>query len=141
MVTLRRQLVRTTTDPICLVDLTGEVLEWVRSAGVRNGLLTVTSMHTTARITCNERDPALQQDMIRFLERLVPADAAYGHNRDAIDGRANTHAHLLGLLMPTSEAIPVIDGHLALGAWQSIFLVELDGPRDRREILLQVIGE
>ena len=121
------------------IDLSDALRAWVRASGVRDGLLTVTSPHTTARITRNEREAELQGDMVRFLERLAPADAPYRHNLDTVDGRANAHSHLLGLLMPASESIPVVDGELSMGAWQSIFFVELDGPRAVREVQLQLM--
>ncbi len=135
----RHTLTLATTAPIQFIDLTEQVGDWVRAAGVREGLLTVTSPHTTARITRNERESELQGDMVRFLEHLAPADTTYRHNLDTVDGRANAHSHLLGLLMPASESIPVVDGALAMGAWQALFLVELDGPREAREVQLQLI--
>ena len=137
---LEHRLTLATPAPIAFLDLTDAVRAWVRASGVRAGLLTVTSPHTTARITRNERDPALQEDMARFLGALAPADAAYAHNRHTVDGRANAHSHLLGLFMPASESIPVDAGELALGSWQALFLVELDGPRPAREVRLQLLA-
>lgn len=137
----RHVLTVATEEPIAFVDLTEAITHWVEAMGVREGLLTVTTPHTTARIACNEREARLQVDMVRFLGRLAPPDAEYGHNRDTVDGRANAHAHLLSLLMPASESLPVHDGVLALGDWQALFLVELDGPRPAREVHLQLIGE
>jgi len=137
---LRHQLTVATSAPIEFVDLTADVRSWVRASGVRDGLLVVTSPHTTARITRNERETELQRDMVRFLERLAPAGLEYGHDRAPVDDRANAHAHLLGLLMPAGEAIPVSDGDLVMGAWQALFFVELDGPRPWREVHLQLIG-
>ncbi len=137
---LEHRLTFATTSPIAFLDITDAVRDWVRASGVGAGLLTVTSPHTTARITRNERDPALQADMARFLEALAPPEAAYAHNLDTVDGRANAHSHLLGLCMPASESIPVRGGDLALGSWQALFLVELDGPRPRREVWLQLLA-
>jgi secondary thiamine-phosphate synthase enzyme len=136
----RHTITLATTAPMQFIDLSDELRAWVRASGVRDGLLTVTSPHTTARITRNEREAELQGDMVRFLERLAPPDAPYRHNLDTVDGRANAHSHLLGLLMPASESIPVVDGELSMGAWQSIFFVELDGPRAVREVQLQLIA-
>ena len=129
-----------TDAPIAFIDLTDAVRAWVRGTGIRDGLLSVTSPHTTARITRNEREPELQRDMVRFLERLAPAGAAYGHNLAPVDDRLNAHAHLLGLLLPASETIPVAGGELVLGRWQALFFVELDGPRAQREVHLQLLG-
>jgi len=137
---IQHRLAVATSHPIEIVDLTDRIRAWVRECGVRHGLLTVISPHTTARISINEREAALQQDMVRFLEWLAPADGDYGHNREPVDARLNAHSHLLGLLMPASESIPVADGDLALGGWQSIFFVELDGPRLHREVLLHLMA-
>jgi secondary thiamine-phosphate synthase enzyme len=136
----RHRLDVETSQPIEFVDLTPAVAAWVRTSGVRDGLLTVTSPHTTARITLNEREARLQEDMVRFLERLAPADAPYGHNVAPVDDRLNAHAHLLGLFLNATETIPVADGALQLGAWQALFLVELDGPRPQRTVQLQLLG-
>ncbi len=138
---LRHTLTIPTTAPIEVVDITVPVREWVGASGLRSGLLTVSSLHTTARITINEREAELQRDMVAFLTGLVPREAEYRHNRNTVDGRANAHSHLLGLFVNASESIPVAEGALVLGGWQSIFFVELDGPRERREVQLQLMGE
>jgi len=138
MTILRHTLSFASRAPIEFIDLTESVRTWARASGIRDGLLTVTSPHTTARITRNEREAELQRDMVRFLERLVPASGEYGHNLAPVDDRLNAHAHLLGLFMPASETIPVTGGELLLGDWQSLFLVELDGPRASREVHLQL---
>lgn len=140
MAILRHQLPLATTAPIEFIDLTEAVRAWVRASGIRDGLLTVTSPHTTARITRNEREAELQRDMVGFLQRLAPPDGAYGHNAAPVDDRLNAHAHLLGLFMPASETIPVAGGELLLGSWQALFFVELDGPRERREVHLHLMG-
>lgn len=139
MPTLHHTLSLDTAHPIELVDLTESVRAWVAGTGVREGLLVVRSPHTTARITLNEREAELQRDMVRFLERLAPAGADYGHDRAPVDDRRNAHAHLLGLFLNASETIPVVAGELELGGWQALFFVELDGPRQRREVRLHLI--
>jgi secondary thiamine-phosphate synthase enzyme len=129
-----------TTAPTELVDITAEVRSLTASSGVLNGVLTLISRHTTAYVNLNESEAELQKDMVMYLDRLVPRDDDYGHNRAPVDDRPNAHAHLLGLFMNASESIPIVDGELLLGGWQSIFLVELDGPRDTRQITLHFIG-
>jgi secondary thiamine-phosphate synthase enzyme len=136
---LRHRLTIATTQPIELVDITDTVREWVRHTGVVSGLLTVMSPHTTARITLNEREAGLQRDMIAWLEQLAPAGNPYGHNNAPVDDRLNAHAHLLGLFLNASESIPVSHGALELGSWQSLFFVELDGPRAEREVHLHLL--
>ena len=129
-----------TTRAMEILDLTETVRHWVRETGVRQGLLTVMSPHTTARITINEREVALQQDMVAWLEQLAPADRPYGHNHAPVDDRANAHAHLLGLFLNATESVPVVSGELVLGGWQSLFLIELDGPRPLREVQLHLLA-
>lgn len=138
---VRHRLVLATTAPIQVIDITERVQSLVETFGVRDGLLTLISPHTTARINLNEREEMLQQDMVAFLETLVPKDLDYLHNRDPVDDRPNAHAHLLGLSMNASETIPIADGRLLLGGWQSLFFIELDGPRPERQVNVQIIGE
>lgn len=129
-----------TEAPVQLLDVTEEVREALRASGVRDGILTVISRHTTAFVNLNEVEPNLQEDMRTWLESFVPKDRDYLHNRDTVDDRDNAHSHLMGLLLNASETIPVVDGELSLGTWQSILFVEVDGPRPRRELTVHVMG-
>ena len=138
---LRTRIEFETVEPIQILDMTGQVRDWLKTTGIREGLLTVTSPHTTARVNVNEREPQLQRDMVTWLKRFVPCDGDWQHNRVSVDGRDNAHAHILGLLMNSSESVSVANGEMALGGWQAIFFVELDGPRERRGLELQIIGE
>ena len=138
---LRTRIEFETVEPIQILDMTGKVRDWLKTTGIREGLLTVTSPHTTARVNVNEREPQLQEDMVTWLKRFVPRDGDWLHNLVSVDGRDNAHAHILGLLMNSSESISVADGEMALGSWQAIFFVELDGPRERRGLDLQIMGE
>lgn len=135
------QLSLRTTAPIEILDITSEIKQLFASHRFRNGQLTITSPHTTAFIALNEAEPMLKRDMVDFLARLVPRDAPFRHNRNPIDGRLNAHSHLLGLFMNASETILVADSELLLGTWQSVFFVELDGPRDQRMVRVQLAGE
>lgn len=137
---LEHSIALATAAPIEIVDVTGRVRDWLATTGVTDGLLTLVTLHTTARLNVNEREERLQRDMVTFLERLVPRDGDYLHNLDTVDGRDNAHSHLLGLFMSSSVTIPVAEGKPVLGEWQSIFFVELDGPRQRRTVELQLLG-
>lgn len=137
---LRSRIELATDAPIQILDITGQIRDWLAASGVADGLLTVISPHTTARVNVNEREPQLQRDMLTFLKRLAPRGGAYLHNLAPVDDRDNAHAHLIGLLMNSSESIAVAGGKLLLGGWQSIFFIELDGPRERRAIELQLLG-
>ncbi|NTV93175.1 MAG: YjbQ family protein [Chlorobiaceae bacterium] len=129
-----------TCNPIELVDITSKVNDALTESGVQQGQAIILSQHTTAFININEKENRLLEDMTIFLKRLVPRDGDYLHNLQPLDGRDNAHAHLLGLFMNSSETIPVADGKLMIGRWQSIFFVELDGPRLQRNVLLQISG-
>lgn len=133
-------LTLSSTRPIEFIDLSERLRDWVRAQAISEGLLTIASPHTTGRITINELDPALQRDMVTYLEQLAPKDRDYGHNRATVDGRDNAHAHILGLLMPASEQLTVREGELLLGTWQAVFFVELDGPRASRQVRLQLMA-
>jgi secondary thiamine-phosphate synthase enzyme len=136
----RHRIDLVTTAPIEIIDITAQIREIVAGSGVQNGLVTVSCLHTTARINVNEREEKLERDMLTFLKRLVPRDGDYLHNLAPIDGRDNAHAHLIGLFMNSSETIPLAESELVLGEWQSIFFIELDGPRPKRGIELQIMG-
>ena len=134
--TVRRQ----TTKPIEIIDITAEVRAALLSSGLERGQVTVISRHTTAFVNINEKEERLLEDMETYLKRLVPKDGNYLHNLNPVDGRHNAHSHLLGLFMNSSETIPFAEGKMLLGEWQSIFFIELDGPREERSILLQISG-
>ena len=133
-------ITRKTSAPIEIIDITGEIRDAFAASGLEHGQVTLVSRHTTAFININEYEPKLLEDMVTFLKRLVPKDGDYGHNLDPVDGRDNAHSHLMGLFMNSSECIPFKSGELLLGRWQSVFLVELDGPRPERNVLMQLSG-
>ena len=128
------------------IDLTEHVRSCVEQSGILNGSVTVFSKHTTAAIKINENEPLLLKDMEKFLEGIAPRNGDYQHNDFTIrtvnmneDECPNGHAHCQQLLLSTSETIPVIDGKVQIGQWQSLFLIELDRPRPR-EVLVQIMG-
>lgn len=129
-----------TTAPLQIIDITAEADAAVAASGIANGQLNVMSRHTTAFIAINEKEDSLLEDMETFLKRFVPRDGNYRHNLTSVDGRDNAHSHLIGLFMNASETIPVSEGKLLLGEWQSLFFIELDGPREKRNVLLQISG-
>ena len=135
-----------TTHPTEFVDITDRLREEVRETGIRMGRLHLQSLHTTVGLTVNENEPLLLHDFEALLERLAPGDASYEHDDFtrridiAIDEPVNGHAHCRQLLLTGSATLLVEDGDLVLGRWQSVFAVELDGPR-RRELAMQLDGE
>ena len=146
LVRVCRDLVDLRTEKaVQFIDLTELVTERVRRSGVGEGMVVVQSRHTTAAVLVNENEPLLIEDFHDLLERWAPAGARYRHNDlgarlDAPeDEKPNGHAHARALLLGVSVCLNVADGQVDLGEWQSVFLVELDGPR-RRSVSLQVLG-
>ena len=138
--------VKTTCAPE-FIDITDWVAECVAESQIANGFVVVYSKHTTAAVKINENEPLLLDDMAGFLEKIFPRDHSYQHNNFEIrtvnmneNESPNGHAHLQHLLMSTSETVPVIDGQMQFGTYQSIFFIELDHPR-LREVLVQIVGE
>ncbi len=130
-----------TDDRIELVDLTDRVMSFARAAKVREGVLTLWSMHTTCALFINESQQALTVDMKRFLEDMVARDRDYAHNDPAQSDceRMNADSHLRALLLGHSLTLQISGGEVVLGQWQRILMAELDGPR-ARTLRAQVFG-
>ncbi len=110
-----------------MIDVTALVANEVSTAKLQEGLCMVFVPHTTAAVTINESaDPAVKQDIVMVLNKIVPWKEAYRH----MEG--NSPAHLKTSIIGSSETIAVEAGRLVLGTWQGIFLCEFDGPRTRK---------
>ncbi len=137
---------RINTGPdIAVHDITAEIRSFLAATGIRSGFIVVTSQHTTLAVAINEYEARLVDDAKAFLNRLIPPHDKYLHNdihlRDCPpDEPRNAHSHLAAMLLGTSEVIPVHEGELVLGRYQSVMLYELDGPRERC-VSLRVFGE
>lgn len=136
----RHHITLATKQPMELIDISDQVRAFFNENAIETGLLHVASQHTTLAVVLNERCEALQQDMLDFLRELAPAHREYRHNRIAVDGRPNAHSHLLALMIPSQLSLVITGGRLELGQWQSIFAVELDGPRPERKVTLTLMG-
>lgn len=113
--------------PRQLVSITQRVEQALGETGLMEGAVLVYSPHTTCGVTINEgADPDVRGDITRFLARLVPRDEP-----DFRHLEGNSDAHVCVTLVGSSATIPVLDGRLQLGRWQTVFLAEFDGPRDR----------
>jgi secondary thiamine-phosphate synthase enzyme len=128
-------------DRVELHNLTQQVRDFVGSSGVRNGQLIVASMHTTCAVFINEWQDALLFDIQTHLENVVSRGAYYRHNDPEWSDcdRENADSHLRTLVLGTHVTLPIADGDVVLGEWQSVIMGELDGPRERT-IRLQAIG-
>ncbi len=120
-----------TSKRIEVVDITDKVREIVEKYDVKDGIAVVFTKHTTTAIIINENESGLKEDVINVLERLIPTNAGYMHDR--IDNNADSH--LRAILLGNSVVVPITDGKLDLGTWQRIMFIELDGPRTRRVIV------
>ena len=130
-----------TDQRIELVDLTKQVMEFVRKFNIREGLVSLWSMHTTCTLFINEFQTALLSDIKRFLEQMVARDAEWMHNNpDHSDcDRMNADSHLRALLLGHNLTLQISGGEVVLGQWQRILMAELDGPR-ARSLRIQIFG-
>jgi len=126
-------LVRT-RSPVEMIDITAKIRKVVDQSGIRDGICLIFVPHTTAAVTINENaDPDVRKDIIAHLNEVIPNRSSFRH------AEGNSDAHIKVSLTGSSETVPVEEGNLLLGTWQSIFFCEFDGPRNRR-YLVKVMG-
>ncbi len=134
------------THPTEFIDLTDRIRAEVRRSGLSTGRVHLQSLHTTLGLAVNENEPLLLRDFQSLLERLAPGDGTYEHDDFsrridiATDEPVNGHAHCRQLLLTGFATLLVEEGELVLGRWQSVFAVELDGPR-QRQLAMQLDGD
>ena len=117
-----------------IIDITSRINELI---DIDEGIISIFSKHSTSAIVVNENEHGLLEDMEFSLDNLISDKYSYSHDR--IDN--NARSHLKSFLLSSSECLPVKNGRLDLGTWQSVFFVELDGPRHARTITLTMVGE
>ena len=122
-----------TKGEIDFVDLSDVVKAAVENSGVTNGVVHVFAPHATGILLLTENDDALLSDIEAFLEELVPRKKEYNHP-------SNAHAHLRSMLLPPDKTLPIIDGAVEFGTWQSLLFVETDIYPRKRTILIQILG-
>jgi secondary thiamine-phosphate synthase enzyme len=123
-----------------LVDLTRELAACVQRSRVQTGLCVVFCRHTSCSLLIQENaDPSVQTDLLAWLERIAPdGDPRYAHDAEGPD---DMPAHLRSAITRTSETIPVVDGALALGTWQALYLVEHRARGHARQVVVHVSGD
>ncbi|WP_100405355.1 secondary thiamine-phosphate synthase enzyme YjbQ [Bacillus solitudinis] len=111
-----------------MLDITSMIEEWIQELGIKNGVVIVSSLHTTAGVTVNENaDPDVKVDMLRRLDEIYP----WEHPKDRhMEG--NTAAHLKTSTVGHSQTLVIKNGQLVLGTWQGVYFCEFDGPRSRK---------
>ena len=136
-VVFKKQFVTKSSARRQLIDITSEVTRFVHESNVHEGICIISVPHATAAVIANEHENGLLNDMLARIEALFPKLGTYQHN--AIDDNAD--AHVAAAFLGHGRTFPISDGALVRGTWQNIFLVELDGPRSRREVIMQAIGD
>ena len=123
-----------TQGEIDFIDLSDKIQEAVSNSNIQNGLVHVFAPHATGILILTENDPALLRDIKAFLEELAPKHKDYQHP-------SNAHAHLRSVLLPPDKNLPVIEGHVEFGTWQSLMFVETDVYPRKRTVIIQIMGE
>jgi len=134
-----------TCPGIGIYNITPQLVKLLEQTSIKAGQILVFSRHTTTALAINEDEERLLEDVKVHLEKLAPSSGKYLHNdlhlRDVPpDEPINAHSHLMAMMLSTSEVIPIDEGKLALGTWQSVLFFELDGPR-KRTVFVQISGE
>lgn len=124
----------TTKGEIDFIDLSDKIQEEVTLSEVKNGIVHVFAPHATGVLILTENDDALLNDIKEFLEELAPKDKPYQHP-------SNAHSHLRSVLFPPDKTLPIVNGLVTFGTWQSLLFVETDVYPRKRTLIIQVMGE
>lgn len=117
-----------------IIDITSQINDLIE---INQGIISIFSKHSTSAIIINENEKGLLNDFEFILDELISDRFSYQH--DNIDN--NARSHLKSFLLSSSESVPIKNGSLDLGTWQSVFFIELDGPRQSRTVTLTMVGE
>ena len=117
-----------------IIDITSQINNLI---DIEEGIISIFSRHSTSAIVVNENESGLLKDLEFTLDNLIQDKFSYRHDR--IDN--NARSHLKSFLLSSGESIPIKNGKLDLGTWQSVFFIELDGPRRSRTVTLTMVGE
>jgi len=123
-----------TRGEIDFFDMSEKVQDVVEKSGIKNGLAHVFAPHATGVLILTEFEPSLLDDIKTVLEKLVPKHASYAHP-------SNAHSHIRSAFLSPDKTLPVIDGRVVLGTWQSLVFVETDVHPRQRRVIVQVLGE
>ena len=132
---IQKQIKINTNTKTELINITPIIQQQIKNT-IQNGIINISTKHTTTSIIINEDEKNLKKDILNTIKEIIP-NKNYKH--DTIDN--NAKSHLQSILLPTTETIPIQNEKINLGTWQSIFLIEHDGPRNNRTINLTIIGE
>jgi secondary thiamine-phosphate synthase enzyme len=124
----------TTRGEIDFVDLSDKVQEEVSLSGIKNGIVHIFAPHATGVLILTENDAALLNDIKVFLEEITPKDKSYEHP-------SNAHSHLRSMILPPDKTLPIVNGQVTFGTWQSLLFVETDVYPRKRTLIIQIMGE
>lgn len=133
---LKYELTKGSKERVEIIDITKDIDDILARCKIKEGIVNIFARHSTAGIVINENESRLIKDFKNALEHLIPENNNYGH--DLIDNNADSHIRTF--FIGSSETIPIENNRLSLGTWQSVFFVELDGPRNRK-FVLTIIGK
>lgn len=119
-----------------LINITSHINDIIRENNVESGLVNISTRHTTSGIIINEDESGLKGDIVNVLEEIIPYKN-YLHDR--IDN--NARSHLMATITTPTQTLPIVNGRLSLGTWQSIFFLELDGPRLNRKVTISILRD
>jgi secondary thiamine-phosphate synthase enzyme len=130
-----------TSERTDLINLTDEIRSFVEATAIADGHIQISVLHTTAGIFVNEWQDALLTDMKSVIEKVVPQDVYYKHNDLEFSDcdKSNAHSHLRNVVLGHCLTLPISEGKIVLGRWQTIIFSEFDGP-NQRKVFLQVFG-
>src|SRR3989338_5907348 len=128
-----------TKEQFDIIDLTEKIKSFVKESSVKNGLINIQTLHTTATVFIQENEPLLLEDIKKYLERIVPQSIRYNHDdfgRRTVnvceDECRNGHSHCKALNLPANVTLNLVDGEAQLGRWQAVLFIELDSSRERK---------
>jgi secondary thiamine-phosphate synthase enzyme len=124
-----------TSSRMEIIDISSKISEILDASGLKQGIINIFTRHSTSAVVINENEPRLINDFENFLKEIISENKSYCHN--AIDNNADSH--LRSFLLGTGQSVPFENYKMDLGTWQSIFFVELDGPRNRK-VKITIIG-
>ncbi len=122
-----------------VINITAEVVDFVKSSGIKNGQVFVFFQHTTGAVIISEHEVGIVADLVDMFERLAPTDYPYKHHIRAYD--FNGHAHMRAALMQTSVNAPIVNGKLAIGTYQDFLVIDDQTDKEPRYVILQAMGE
>ena len=135
-----RETIKIDTEPKCgISDITKEVALVIDKSGFNQGICCIASKGSTGGISTIEFEPGQLKDIPALMEKLIPSDVGYEH--DKTWGDNNGYSHLRSFLVKTSQTIPFNNGELDLGTWQQIVLINFDNCQRTRDVIIQIVGE